>query len=78
MQEEAKSPKASESAFNQAETKDDVLPLMPLWRKTLWEVKFPPKCPLDNINFIQLKKFEQFKEQIHAMGSGFDLIEEGC
>ena len=53
------------------------MPLMPILPKTNWEIKFPPKCPLDNISFIQHPKFAKIKEQLQPMGFGYDLIEEG-
>lgn len=52
------------------------MPLMPLLPKSNWEFRFPPKCPLDSITFIQLKKFVNHEEQICKMGVGYDLIEE--
>lgn len=41
---------------------NEVLPPMPILPKTTWQVNFPPKCPLEHITFIQLKKFAKFKE----------------
>jgi len=55
-----------------------MLPLMPILPKSNWEFRFPPKCPLENINFIQLRKFVSIKEEMYAMGPGYDLVEEEC
>ena len=49
---------------------------MPILPKSNWEFRFPPKCPLDFITFIQLKKFINHDEQVCKMGAGYDLIEE--
>lgn len=51
---------------------------MPILPRSTWEFRLPPKCPLDGIQFVQLRKFAKFKEQMEPMGLGYDLIEEGC
>lgn len=48
------------------------LPLLP---KTNDNFKFPPKCPLNTVNFIQLRKFQIFgQENIFPMTEGWDLL----
>ena len=48
----------------------DILP------KQNWDSRLPPKCPLDSIQFIQLKPFKG-TEPLCDMGAGYDLIEMG-
>lgn len=55
-------------------TKDlpDAVPLLP---KQANYVQGPPKCPLDSVKFIQLKRFQHPRDQaIDKMNSGFDLV----
>jgi hypothetical protein len=53
-----------------------IMPAQPLLPKT-WvkEVKPPPMCPLRNINFIKLAKFNlPEKRLVQMMGEGFDQL----
>ena len=47
---------------------------MPLLPKGSYEFKLPPKCPLDSINFIQLRRKEIISTEPEKLGFGFDLI----
>lgn len=48
------------------------LPLLPKVTNTY---SVPPKCPIDSIRFIQLKRFQMFtKAMADKMSEGFDLV----
>ena len=48
------------------------LPLLP---KVTSVFEMPPKCPMDNIKFIQLKRFQVFAKALaEQMTPGFDLV----
>ena len=51
------------------------MPALPIIPKSKFEFRLPPKCPLDEISFIQLHKLLQHPEVKSDMGLGFDLVE---
>jgi hypothetical protein len=51
---------------------------MPIIPKSKFDFRLPPRCPLDNVSFVQLRKFMNHPELLSEMGDGYDLIEVGC
>jgi len=48
---------------------------MPLLPKPTSVFVLPPKCPLENVNFLLLKKFQNFASiPMDEMSPGFDLV----
>lgn len=56
---------------------DDTLPALPILPKSNYEVRLPPRCPLENIIFTQLRKIITNPEKSTGMGFGYDLIDAG-
>lgn len=50
----------------------DPLPILP---KVTTVFSMPPKCPMESIKFIQLKRFQVFAKQLaEHMSPGYDLV----
>jgi len=53
----------------------DLVPANPILPKVVViEKAQPPKCPIKDIQFIQIQKFKRMKESHAKMGDGFDQI----
>ena len=54
---------------------DDLMPALPILPKSTFEFRLPPRCPLENIDFIQLRKLIPNPERMEKMDFGFDLVD---
>ena len=54
---------------------DDLMPALPILPKSNFEFRLPPRCPLENIQFIQLRKLISNPEHKEKMEFGFDLVD---
>ena len=73
-----KSPAPCTEKIDQDGTKaeqGETLPAMPILPKSTFEFRLPPRCPLEHISFIQLRKLIPCPEKKEQMGFGFDFID---
>ena len=72
----AKSALDSQRAGSQVKGYQAKLPEpLPLLPKVTTTFQMPPKCPLDSIRFIQLRRFQMFQKQLaEQMAAGYDLV----
>ena len=54
---------------------DELMPALPILPKSTYEFRLPPRCPLENINFIQLRKLVSNPERKEKMDFGYDLVD---